>query len=80
MATLTLAGHETTANTLSWALWELSKMPDYQAKMRAEIAAARAKLGERGGTDFTLEDIESMELVNAALKVSMPNQRVDGRN
>ena len=69
MATLTLAGHETTANTMSWMLWELSKLPEYQEKMRAEIAVYRAKLAERGAADFSIEDLESMPCVNAALKV-----------
>ena len=70
MATLTLAGHETTANTLTWALWELSKIPEFQEKMRAEIAIVRGKITERGDSDFTVEDLESMQYVNAALKVS----------
>lgn len=69
MATLTLAGHETTSNTLSWALWELSKMPDFQEKMRAEIATARGRMAERGDTDLSLEDLESMQYVTAVLKV-----------
>ena len=30
MATLTLAGHETTASTITWLLWELAKHPEYQ--------------------------------------------------
>ncbi|KAI0715286.1 cytochrome P450 [Earliella scabrosa] len=41
MQTLTLAGHETTASTVSWLLWELAKNPDYQTRLRAEIRAAR---------------------------------------
>ena len=70
MATLTLAGHETTSNTLSWALWEIAKLPEYQEKMRAEIASVRGKVTDRGDNDFTMEDLESMTYVNAALKVS----------
>ena len=70
MATLTLAGHETTSNTLSWALWEIAKLPEYQDKMRAEVASVRGKLAERGDTDFTMEDLESLEFLHAAIKVS----------
>ena len=68
MATLTLAGHETTAYTLTWTLWELAKHPECQEKMRAEIAEYRAKLVERGATDFTMDDLEAMPYVNAIMK------------
>jgi len=42
--TVMLAGHETTANALSFAMWLLAKHPDVQAAVRAE---ARAVLGNR---------------------------------
>ena len=70
MATLTLAGHETTANTLTWTLWELAKHPEWQDKMRVEIADWRAKLAERGpGLDFGMEELEGMPVLNAVMKV-----------
>lgn len=37
MATLILAGHETTALTLFWALYLLANAPDIQARLAAEI-------------------------------------------
>lgn len=37
--TLYLAGHETTASLLSWALYRLARHPDVQAKVAAEIDA-----------------------------------------
>lgn len=37
--TLYLAGHETTASLLSWALYELARHPEIQAKVIAEIDA-----------------------------------------
>jgi cytochrome P450 len=42
--TVMLAGHETTANALSFAMWLLAKHPDVQAAVRDE---ARAVLGGR---------------------------------
>ena len=69
MQTLTLAGHETTANTVSWLLWELAKHPDYQAKLRAEIRAGRQKMLDRGEIRFTTEDLDNMPLLNNAIKV-----------
>ena len=69
MAALTLAGHETTANTIAWMLLELARHPDYQDKMRAEIAHKRAEVAARGDADFTMEDLESMEYLQAVIKV-----------
>ena len=43
MQTLTLAGHETTASTVSWLLWELAKNPEYQNRLRAEIRKSIAQ-------------------------------------
>ena len=37
--TLYLAGHETTASVLSWALYQLSRHPDIQARVRTEVDA-----------------------------------------
>ena len=37
--TLLLAGHETTANALTFALWLVAKHPDVQARMAAEVEA-----------------------------------------
>ena len=42
--TVMLAGHETTANALSFALWELASNPDVQERLHQE---SRAALGER---------------------------------
>ena len=67
---LTIAGQETTSSTLSWMLYELSKRPDYQARMRVEIREARARVIARGDTDFTLEDLDGMKVTLAAIKVS----------
>ena len=71
MATLTVAGHDTTASTLSFALWELARHPEYQERMRQEIRAARAKVAARGGSsEFTMEDLDSLTLSLNAIKVS----------
>ena len=45
--TLFLAGHETTALTLTWTLYLLAQYPDVEAKVRAELQAA---LGDRPAT------------------------------
>ena len=71
MSALTLAGHETTANTISWFLYEISNHPDYQDKMRAEIVLKRAELNARSDSDFSMEDLESMQYLQAAIKVRL---------
>jgi cytochrome P450 len=40
VVTMLLAGHETTANGLCWALWELARRPDLQRRARADVLAA----------------------------------------
>ncbi|KAF9019066.1 cytochrome P450 [Hymenopellis radicata] len=48
MATLILAGHETSATTLTWILYELSRHPEHQERIRKEVAAIRDRLGDSG--------------------------------
>jgi cytochrome P450 len=61
------AGHETTANTLSWALFELTRHPDIQDKLRAEI---RQRIAEKGNNVFSGHDYENMPYLTAVVKVS----------
>ena len=72
MAALMLAGHETTANTITWLLWELAKHPEFQDKLRAEIVQKRSEVIARGDADLTMEELESMQFLQAAMKVSGP--------
>ena len=37
--TIVLAGHETTANALTWTLYLLSQHPEIEAKLHAEVDA-----------------------------------------
>ena len=78
MAAFTLAGHETTASTITWLLYELARNPDVQEKLRTEIAEKRAEVNARGDQDFTPEDLDSMELLQAVISVralTIPTQR-----
>lgn len=60
-----IAGHETTANALTWTFYLLSKHPQEQEKIRDQIAAA---VGDR---EITTDDLKNLPLVNWALKESM---------
>ncbi|EMD39161.1 hypothetical protein CERSUDRAFT_152151 [Gelatoporia subvermispora B] len=69
--TLILAGHETTATTLDFVLYELAKRPEYQAKMRDEIVSLREKMQGRGATEYTLEDLDTLQYTTAVVKESL---------
>lgn len=79
---LILAGHETTANTLTWMLWELARHPNHQDTLRAEIRDKRREIALRetvdanGNSDFTLEDLESMPFLQAIVKASPRNHEL----
>ncbi|KAJ7923520.1 cytochrome P450 [Mycena leptocephala] len=60
MQTIMGAGHETTANTMSWSLFELTQHPEVQVKLRAEILAMEKTIRDRGDTEFTYADFEAM--------------------
>ncbi|EIW62975.1 PAH-inducible cytochrome P450 monooxygenase PC-PAH 4 [Trametes versicolor FP-101664 SS1] len=71
MYTLTLAGHETTATTISFLMYQLSLHPEYQARMRQEIREVRARVTARTGIDFTMEDLDNMPLCLNAIKETL---------
>jgi cytochrome P450 len=63
--TLILAGHETTANTLSWTLYSLARNPGARARVEREIDAV---LGSRNAT---AADLPSLPLALQAIKEAM---------
>lgn len=66
-----VAGHETTSSTLAWLLYELSRRPDYQQKIREETKTARGRAAARGDESLTITDFESMTYTVAAMKVPL---------
>lgn len=63
--TLFLAGHETTANALTWALYLLSENPDIREKLMAEVDAV---LGDRRAT---LDDLKHLTYTEQVIKEAM---------
>ncbi len=63
--TLLLAGHETTANALTFAWWFLGRHPDARARLDAELGAVLA------GRDATGEDLEQLTWTRAVLSEAM---------
>lgn len=69
ISSLLLAGHDTTAFSVTWLLWELAKHPEYQAKVREELAAVRAEVTARGDTEFSVADLDGLSMLLAVMKV-----------
>jgi cytochrome P450 len=64
--TIVLAGHETTANAISWALYLLSKVPSAATELREELS--RELPGQRVPT---ADDLPRLAFTEAVVKESM---------
>ncbi|KAG9226824.1 hypothetical protein CCMSSC00406_0003503 [Pleurotus cornucopiae] len=67
MRTIMLAGHETTANTVNWALLELARHSEIQQRLRHEIWAKQSDLGHEIG----VVDLDSMPYLQAVVKETL---------
>ncbi|KAK4452964.1 cytochrome P450 4V2 [Podospora aff. communis PSN243] len=64
MMTFLLAGHETTASSMTWACYLLAKHPEIQSRLRAEIHANLPPINS--STPVTSFDIDSLPYLHAA--------------
>lgn len=72
LITFFFAGHEPASSTLTWALYELARHPEYQAKLREEIKTTRARVVvERGDGEITISDLDSMLHLQALIKETL---------
>ncbi len=74
--TLLLAGHETTANTLTWTWYELGRNPNVLAQIETEI---KKTIGDRR---VTMEDLPNLPYTLAVIEESMrlhPPAYITGR-
>jgi len=71
MRTVLLAGHETTANSLSFLLLELAKHPEVQTRMRQEIQEIKSSKLARGEPQLNIDDLETMSYMIAVIKESL---------
>lgn len=65
VATVFGAGHETTANTLTWTWYLLSQHPEVEAKLHAELAQVL------GGRTPSFEDLPQLKYTEQVVKESM---------
>ncbi|KAF5357736.1 hypothetical protein D9757_011950 [Collybiopsis confluens] len=68
MRVFLLAGHETTANSLSWLLYQLVKNPKLQEELRTEILAKKKEVTDRGDSELNIHDLEGMPLLGATVR------------
>ena len=64
--TMLLAGEDTTANTLTWAIWLLTRNPEALAKARAEVDAVSS-----GRSGWTLERLAELRYLEACANETM---------
>jgi cytochrome P450 len=64
-----VAGHDTTAATLVWVFYELSRHPEVQVKLREEIKATRSAAGNN---ELGVAEFESMTYTIAVIKFGFP--------
>lgn len=72
--TLFLAGHETTANALTWTWYLLSQNPECEAKLHAELAAVLGAGETQTGGELrapTFDDLPALKYTEAVLAESM---------
>lgn len=61
MMTFLVAGHETTATAMIWAMYLMCKHPDIQAKLREEVRSQLPSLNE----DVNAADVDNCHYLNA---------------
>ncbi|KAK1225550.1 hypothetical protein PQX77_011490 [Marasmius sp. AFHP31] len=69
MATIIFAGHETSASSLTWILYELAKHPQYQERLYQEIKDLREQTGNE--QELSSRDVEGLTYLNAVIKESL---------
>jgi cytochrome P450 len=94
VATFGFAGHDTTANALTWSLFELAKAPHYQRRAQAEVDVLCNKLISQG-RELQFDDLQELPFLSRVftetlrLFPSVPNgtfrelefdQEIVGRN
>ncbi|HET9626688.1 MAG TPA: cytochrome P450 [Kofleriaceae bacterium] len=68
--TLLLAGHETTANALTWAWFELGRNPEALERLQAEVDAVAGGRGEHG-KQLGADDLPAMPWTAAVIEETM---------
>ncbi|OBZ85113.1 hypothetical protein A0J61_06837 [Choanephora cucurbitarum] len=65
--TFLIAGHDTTANTIAWALYELSQNPDVEAKVMQELV----DVGIKPNTLPTAKQVSSLKYLDKTIRETL---------
>ena len=71
LMTMLIAGHETTAAVLTWAIFELAQAPEVLAKVQKEIDQVLGDPITGKSRNPTLEDIKKMQMVRLVVAESL---------
>ena len=70
LMTVMFAGHETTAHTLAWCLYELARHPQQQRRIRKAIQSQENEL-RRPTTQWSLREFQKVRLVTQAIRETL---------
>jgi cytochrome P450 len=65
MMTFLAAGHDTTATSLIWAVYQLSQQPEVQARLRDEIRQGLPSIDATAGPAITPQDLDRLPFLHA---------------
>ncbi|KDQ07869.1 hypothetical protein BOTBODRAFT_139546 [Botryobasidium botryosum FD-172 SS1] len=70
ISTFLIAGHETTASSLAWILYEIARHPEVQTKLRAEFTSASNE------NELGVEDLMALPYLDAVLREALRTRAV----
>ncbi|GAA6000333.1 hypothetical protein JCM10207_007966 [Rhodosporidiobolus poonsookiae] len=68
LLTFVFAGHDTGAASLSWILWELSRHPEKQDRLREEIRTARREALNEGREELEADELNALPYLDAVVR------------
>lgn len=79
ISVLVIAGHETSAGTISWCLYDVATRPDIQSKLKEELRGMRLlSIDGEPCRDLQWEDLNAAPFFNTVLKESMRLHSISG--
>ncbi|KDQ07868.1 hypothetical protein BOTBODRAFT_38425 [Botryobasidium botryosum FD-172 SS1] len=70
ISTFLLAGHETTASSLAWILYEIARHPEVQTRLRAEFTSISNE------SELAVEDLMALPYLDAVLREALRTRAV----
>jgi cytochrome P450 len=67
MMIILFAGHDTTAHTMTWFTYEMSRYPEYQVRVQAEVDALFEKMAREGRELMAYEDCAELPFMTRCI-------------